>query len=208
MLEALPELIVTAAVAYASTNVDGYALLLGFVSHPHYRPAEVVAGQFASVAVQLAICIAIAQSGRVTPGPFIGLVGIVPLIAGLVRIAQRCRDIGAHGEASSHRAQSTHRSFGRVATVCAVATSGAIDNIFVYASVLMGRTPSDAIVTSCVFAVLTAALCLCAYATANARGAFTRLWSTAGRVAPFMTTAIGLSVLIRFDTLPWLCSLA
>ena len=207
-MEALPELITTAAVAYVSTNVDGYALLLGFVSHPRYRPVEVVAGQFASMAAQLAICIAIALSGRLTPGPFIGLVGIVPFALGLIRIAQRRGDAAAHGQASSHRAHSKSHSFGRVATVCAVATSGAIDNVFVYASVLMGRTPPDAIVTGCVFAVLTAALCLCAYATTSAGGAFARLRSTAGRLAPFMTTAIGLSVLVRFGTLPWLCSLA
>ncbi|PMS15698.1 hypothetical protein C0Z18_26035 [Trinickia dabaoshanensis] len=206
-MDAFPALIVPAVLAYASTNVDGYVLLLGFVSHPRYRPAEVVAGQFASVTVQLAISIAIAQSGRLTAGPLIGLVGIVPLAAGLVRIAQWRKEAGATDAVLAPPPRSAHRRFGRAATVCAVATSGAVDNIFVYASVLMGRTLFDAIFTGCVFAVLTAGLCLTAYATARSSGAFIRLRTIAARTSPLMTTAIGLSVLIRFDTLPWLCSL-
>jgi cadmium resistance protein CadD (predicted permease) len=207
-LSVLPALIITATVAYASTNVDGYVLLLGFVSDRRYGAKEVVAGQFASVAVQLAISLTIVQSGRVVAGPSIGLVGIVPFIVGLVRIAQSGRRMGVHGEEHSAAVRSANRTFGRAATVCAVATSGAIDNIFVYASVLMGHSLSDAMLTACLFSVLTAALCLCAYATVNANGVFTWLRLAAGRVAPYVTTAIGLSVLIRFDTLPWLCSCA
>lgn len=206
-MDPFPALIVTATVAYASTNVDGYVLLLGFFSHPRYRPLEVVSGQFASVMVQLAISIAIAQWGRLATGPLIGLVGIVPLIAGLVRIAQWRREGGAAGEALSHSPRSTNRRLGRAVTVCAVATSGAVDNIFVYASVLMGRTLFDAIFTACAFAVLTAGLCLIAYATTHSGGAFSRLRTVAARGAPLVTTAIGLSALIRFGTLRWLCSL-
>lgn len=207
LLDVLPALIITATVAYASTNVDGYVLLLGFVSDRRYGPKEVVAGQFASVAVRLAISLTIVQSGRIA-GPSIGLVGVVPFVVGLGRIAQCGQRVGVFGEENRSRPPSTNRTLGRVATVCAVATSGAIDNIFVYASVLMGHTLSDALLTACLFAVLTAALCLCAYATVNASGVFAGLRSAAGRVAPFMTAAIGLSVLIRFGTLPWLCSFA
>jgi cadmium resistance protein CadD (predicted permease) len=208
LLEVLLALIITATVAYTSTNVDGYVLLLGFVSDRRYGAKEVVAGQFTSVALQLTISLAIAQSGRVMGGPSIGLVGLVPFIVGLARIAQCGGRMGASGEEdSSHTLRSRNRALGRTATVCAVATSGAIDNIFVYASVLIGRPLSDAVLTACLFTVLTAALCLCAYATVSARGVFRAVRLAAGRVAPFVTTAIGLSVLIRFDTLPWLCSL-
>lgn len=201
-------LIVTATVAYASTNVDGYVLLVGFVSDRRYGAKEVVAGQFASVALQLAIALAIVQSGRVLPGPSLGLVGLVPFAVGLTRIALCGERMGVPGEEASSRTRSRNRALGRVATVCAVATSGAIDNIFVYASVLIGRSHTDTVLTACLFTVLTAALCLCAYATVSASGVFTVVRSAAGRVAPFVTAAIGLSVLIRFDTLPWLCALA
>ena len=54
-MDALPALIVTATAAYVSTNVDGYALLLGFFSNERYRAMEIVAGQFLSMATQLAI---------------------------------------------------------------------------------------------------------------------------------------------------------
>lgn len=207
LLDVLLALIITATAAYASTNVDGYVLLLGFVSDRRYGAKEVVAGQFTSVALQLTISLAIVQSGRVMAGPSIGLVGLVPFIVGLARIAQCGGRMGASGEEDSSHMRSRNRALGRMATVCAVATSGAIDNIFVYASVLIGRPLSDAVLTACLFTVLTAALCLCAYATVSARGVLGAVRLAAGRVAPFVTTAIGLSVLIRFDTLPWLCSL-
>lgn len=206
-MDVLLALIITATVAYMTTNVDGYVLLLGFVSDRRYGAKEVVAGQFTSVALQLSISLAIVQSGRVMAGPSIGLVGLVPFIVGLTRIAQCDGRIGASGEENSSRMRSKNRTLGRMATVCAVATTGAIDNIFVYASVLIGRPLSDAVLTACLFTVLTAALCLCAYATVSASGAFRAARLAVGRVAPFVTTAIGLSVLIRFDTLPWLCSL-
>ncbi len=207
-LSTLPELVVTATAAYASTNVDGYALLLGFFSNERYCATEIAAGQFASVAAQVAISAAIAQSGWVVQAPFIGLAGVVPLIAGLKRIAEMRRRGSPRIDSAAEQTDSAHGAFGRAATVAAVATSSAIDNIVVYASLLVGRTASDVSWISFTFALLTGVLCLCACATAGSRAPVAALRLAAGRVAPFMTTAIGALLLIRFDTLPWIYSLA
>lgn len=203
-----PALIATAALAFASTNVDGYALLLGFFSDKRYRPAEVAAGQFISVATQLAISAALVGIGKVTEAPFLGLAGIVPLLAGLTRIADRRGQDSPRPACGAQSARQARGRFLRVAAVAAVATSGAVDNVLVYASLLVGRTSAAVVEVACTFALMTVLLCLCAHATASSRSV-QKAWRVAvSRVAPFMATAIGLSLLIRFGTLRWIVSLA
>jgi len=201
-------LIATAAVAFASTNVDGYALLLGFFSDKRYRAGEVAAGQFVSVTIQLTISAAIVVYGQVTEAPFLGLAGMVPLLAGLTRIVDRRGRDGPRLECGAQTARPSRGRILRMATVAVVATSGAVDNILVYSSLLVGRTTAAIVAVACTFALLTVLLCLCAYATAGSRSVLKALHVAAGRVAPFMTTAIGVSLLIRFGTLRWIVSLA
>lgn len=199
---------VTATVAYASTNVDGYAVLLGFFSNERYRAAEIAAGQFASVAAQVALSVAIAQSGWVVQGPFIGLVGVVPLVAGLKRIAEMRRRDATQIDSASEQTDAAQGALGRAATVAAVATSSAIDNVLVYASLFVGRSTLDISMISCLFGLLTVGLGVGACATAGSRAPVAALRVGAGRVAPFMTAAIGVLLLVRFGTVPWIYSLA
>jgi cadmium resistance protein CadD (predicted permease) len=207
-LDALPHLLLTAAAAYVSTNVDGYALLLGFFSNARYREVDIVVGQYASMAAQMALSIAITQSGWMKEAPIIGFAGIVPLIVGLRRIAS-LRQSAEHAlRDAGHPATIAKGRVGRIAAVTVVATSGAIDNVLVYASVLIGRASDDILSVACTFGVLTAALCALAFFTARSRFSMNALRMLAARIAPFMTTAIGVSMLIRFDTLVWIYSLA
>jgi len=200
----------SASAAYLAVNVDGYALLLGFFCQPRYRAAEIVAGQLASVALQFALALAIMQSGWGRGAPFVGLAGLVPLALGLRRIAALRRGGGAGGREAEPRTSCTRRGVGRIATVGVVATAGAIDNVLIYSSVLSGRAPRDVLLVAADFAVLTLLLCAGAGATARSRLPMRGLHAlrrAAARIAPFMTTAVGVSLLVRFETLAWLRSL-
>jgi cadmium resistance protein CadD (predicted permease) len=198
----------TAAAAYVSTNVDGYALLLGFFSNARYRAVDIAVGQYASMAAQMALSVAIMQSGWVKVAPFIGLAGVVPLIVGLRRIASLRQRAEHDLQDAGHPATIAKGRVGRIAAVAVLATSGAIDNVLVYASVLIGRASDDILSIVCTFGILTAALCALAFVTARSRLSMNALRMLAARIAPFMTTAIGVSMLIRFDTLVWIYSLA
>lgn len=201
-------LMMAATAAYVSTNVDGYALLLVFFGNARYRAMEVVAGQFVSVGVQLALSLAIGQLGWRYDAPFVGLAGVVPLVVGLKGIAGLRRA----GDACSYEPElATFSGNGRparIATVSLVATSGAVDNVLVYSSLFAGHALRDAAWVATDFVVLTAALCACAFFTARSRLSIRALRMAAARIAPFMTTAVGLSLLIRFETLAWICTLA
>lgn len=198
----------TATAAYVSTNVDGYVLLLGFFGNTRYRAAEIVAGQFGSVGVQLALAVAIMPPGWRDDAPFIGLAGVAPFVVGLRRIVVLRRGGDACGLDRTDRRRPGGGWAGRVATVSVVATTGAIDNVLVYSGLLAGRLPRDAWWVAADFAVLTVALCAGAFFTARSRRSASRLRVAAARIAPFMTTAVGLSLLIRFQTIAWICSLA
>lgn len=207
-MDASPALIAIATAAYVSTNVDGYALLLGFFSNERYRAMEIVAGQFISVVTQVALSIAVMRSGWVTQSPLVGLAGVVPLFAGLKRIAQLRRRDEPQNESGTDRWTSARGTGGRVATVAVVATSGAIDNVMVYSSVMVDRATSDVLLIAGTFGLLTSLLCLCAFWTAGSRSSIPALQFAARRIAPYTTAAIGVSLFIRFDTFPWLYSLA
>lgn len=207
-MNGLSTLMMTATAAYVSTNVDGYALLLGFFGNARYYAMEIVVGQFVSVGVQLVLSLAIAQLGWRYDAPFIGLAGLAPLVVGLKRIAALRRDAAACVHDAGYRTFPGSGRAARIAAVSVVATSGAIDNVLVYSSVLAGRARHDVLCVATDFAVLTVVLCAGAFFTARSRASISALRKAAACIAPFMTTAIGLSLLIRFETLAWICSLA
>jgi cadmium resistance protein CadD (predicted permease) len=208
-LETLFAFSTAAAAAYMSTNVDGFALLLDFFSNENYRASEIAAGQLASVAVQLAMSIAIIKLGYVRDTPFIGLAGIVPLVAGLKRIATwRSGDVARGASAPGLRPGAPRGTVARLAAVAVIATCGAIDNVLVYAGLLVGHGVADLISVSIVFVALTVSLCMLAFTAARSRISVPALRTAANRIAPFMTTAIGAALLIRFGTLGWIYSLA
>lgn len=197
-----------ATAAYVSTNVDGYALLLGFFGNARYYAMEIVAGQFISVGVQVVLAIAIVQLGWGHNAPFIGLAGIAPLVVGLKRIAGLRGADAACVQEARHRPHPGKGRVGRVVAVSVVATSGAADNVLIYSSVLAFRAPREVLWVATDFVLLTVVLCACAFFTARSRISISGLRMAAARIAPFMTTAIGLSLLIRFQTLAWICSVA
>ncbi|WP_152530778.1 hypothetical protein [Paraburkholderia dilworthii] len=209
-MDALPTLVCAATAVYVPTNVDGYALLLTYFSNSRYRAAEIAAGQFISMAVQIALSISIMKSGWVTNTPWTGLAGIAPLIVGLTRIRGLSQDSQRDVQSALRRETLTSSagSTGRVLAVAAVATSGAVDNVLAYSGLLIGKTPEDVSLVTILFGALTAGLCLAAYVTARSHVSISPLRRTIARVAPFTTTAIGLALLLRFDTLAWIYSFA
>lgn len=194
--------------AFVSTNIDGYALLLGFFGNARYRTFEIALGQYASITVQLILSIAITQSGWGRNAPLIGLAGIVPVLVGLRRIvALRWRDDTNMPGLAQTVGAGTDR-LARIATVTAVATAGAADNVMAYTSLLVGRQVSEDLFVVFIFGVLTGVLCLCARMTARSRVSIAALQWASRCVVPFVTTGIGISLLIRFDTLEWIYSAA
>ncbi|WP_083615427.1 cadmium resistance transporter [Paraburkholderia sp. SOS3] len=207
-MNTLPALLTAFTAAYVSTNVDGYVLLLNFFSDARYRAYEIVTGQFVSVAAQMALSIAIAQSAWLPDAPFIGLAGIVPLVAGVSRIARIGRRRGPESRSGEPEAMPRAGGAGRALTVAIVATCGAVDNVLVYSSLLIGRPLAEISSVAAIFVMLTVLLCASAFLTSRSHLSIAVLRRVATRIAPFATTAIGLSLLIRFDTLGWIYSLA
>jgi cadmium resistance protein CadD (predicted permease) len=206
------ELIVTAALAYVSTNVDGYALLLGFFSDARYRTVDIVAGQLVSFAAQLALSASVVALAFAGHQAVIGLLGIVPLSIGLKRIADRRRPgkpldpalMEAPGTLPYPRLRTGHAR--RVATVAMAATSCATDNVLAYSATLVRRTLPQATSIVVVLAILTLAMCVCAFAVARLHIAPGAIRHAIRQLSPFVTAAIGMALLVRFDTLTWLCS--
>lgn len=201
-------LVAAATAAFVSTNVDGFALLLGMYSDPRYRGREILSGQFASVAVQIALAAGIVQSGWLVEAPVLGLAGIIPLFAGLRGITRFRVEEAADAASASMTFSRRRGGISRTLEVLTVTTSGALDNVLAYASVLVGRSPTDVLTEVASLGILTGTLCAGAFLITRSGALINGVRDLAARIAPFATTAVGLSLLMRFNTLTWITSLA
>jgi len=204
-------LLVSAAIAFAATNIDDLFLLVGFFSDPAYRAREVVAGQFAGIAVLVAVSLLCARVALVIPPRFVGLLGVVPIAIGAGRLwsAWRARQAGADGGASGDagaladpalanpgsRAGFVRTRSAQAIAVTAVTIANGGEDLGVYTPMFAISTRAGVALIVIAFAAMTAIWCTTAcYLVRHPRlGVPIRRW---GRLLlPFVLIALGLYIL-------------
>lgn len=188
-MEALAQLGL-ATVAFATTNVDDILLLAAFFADPRLRPRAVVAGQFLGIGLLTVASAVVAAASLAVPPGWVALLGIVPLMLGIVKLIQLLRPIPTGQEEDLSSVQGRSQAFA-VATVT-IANGG--DNLGVYIPIF-ANNPSGVPWFAAVFAVLTAVWCVAGYALVNNRWFGERLSRIAQVILPFVLIGIGLHVL-------------
>ena len=147
-------LICLAVLAFASTNIDGLLVLLGFLADPSYRPWQVMAGQYLGMGILVAVSLLLSQVSRLIPQAYVGLFGLVPVAIGIVKLwGARRRDAGCALEATP-RETAVH--FGKILTISAVTVSKGGDNVGMYVPLFAGLAGSEVAGIVAVFAAMTA----------------------------------------------------
>jgi len=146
--------IATAAGVFAGTNVDDLLILtvlfLTARAAGKPRPWQIVAGQYAGIAVLVAVSVVAALGLTILPDRWVGLLGLFPLalgIRGLIRAA-RAHDGAAPPPVASGLLQ-----------VAGVTIANGADNISVYTPLFRTIGVGDSVLTIGVFAVLVAVWC-------------------------------------------------
>ena len=85
-----------AAVIYAATNVDDLLLLIGFFSDPMQEHAKILQGQVLGIALLYAMSILAARAAVLLPARYIGLLGIAPIVLGIVRLRDQWTGFAVH----------------------------------------------------------------------------------------------------------------
>jgi cadmium resistance protein CadD (predicted permease) len=154
------KLLGVAILLFVSTNLDDIFVLVGFFTNPKFQSKNVVIGQYAGIAVLLTMSIVGALLAFVIPRPYIGLLGIITILAGVKAFLQRRRrqeDLQQSGLDLSTRRHT------QIASVALVTIANGGDNIGTYLPVFAIRSRGEIVACVVIFAFLTALWCFLAH---------------------------------------------
>ena len=185
----------TAAVVFASTDIDDLVLLTAFFADLRLRRGAIVAGQFLGIAGLVGASLAAAAASLAVPPHWPALLGVVPLGLGLWKLPALWRR--GHDEDETVAAASAgHRSAAgaQALAVAAVTVANGGDNLGVYIP-LFARDLSGWPVYLLVFALMTAVWCWAGHAFVRhpAGAALMQRWGHA--VLPAVLIALGVWIL-------------
>jgi cadmium resistance protein CadD (predicted permease) len=187
-------------VAFVVTDLDDLLVLVGFFADPSFRPWQIVAGQFGGIAILYGLSVAASFASLILPTGYIGLLGLVPIIIGFMKLVApevAGEEPPEHGGA----AVSGLSPPGNVVAVAAVTVANGGDNIATYAPLFAGRPGEDVVVIGLVFVAMTAAWCAVARWLVRHRTLGRPLRKYGGRVLPHVLVWLGVLILWRSHTL-------
>jgi cadmium resistance protein CadD (predicted permease) len=147
----------TAVGVFAGTNVDDVIVLtvvfLSARAAGTPKAWQVWAGQYAGMAVLVAVSVVAALGLTIVPDVWVGLLGLLPFALGLRGLVAALRADG-HGEAPAPAVATG------LVSVAGVTIANGADNVSVYTPLFRTIGVSGSLVAVVVFAVLIAAWCL------------------------------------------------
>jgi cadmium resistance protein CadD (predicted permease) len=160
-MKSLVALLGLAIVLFVSTNVDDLVVLVGFFAHPKFRARDVVAGQYAGLAVLFTLSVAATLLSLVIPKAYLGLLGIFPILIGIGKLLELRRD--RTRTAPTKDLVATTGSHGNIASVALVTIANGGDNIGVYMPSFAVHSGGQVAIIALVFVPMTALLCMLAH---------------------------------------------
>lgn len=182
----------TAAVVFASTNIDDLVVLtflfLASRAAGKPRPWQVVAGQCAGIAVLVASAAVAALGLVLVPARWVGVLGLVPLAIGLWKL------IGAMRRAPGSGSPSVAAG---ITGVIGLAIINGGDNIALYAPLFRSLEMGEVLVTLAVFAGMVGVWCAAAAWLGSHLAAVAAIRRFSPRLTPVVFIAIGAVILAR-----------
>jgi cadmium resistance protein CadD (predicted permease) len=181
---------------YASTNIDNFVVLTTFYADRAYGTAQVTGGEFLGLAVIIGVSAGGAAAASAVPHRYVGLLGVVPLTLGAVKLVALTRGARpADPDPAARRGR--HQPF----VVSAVTVGNGGDNIAAYVPVLATRSLGDSLVIGAVFAVVTVLWCAGAHAIARSRRTGRVIERVSPVAIPVVYLGLGVSILVLSGTL-------
>ncbi len=146
--------------AFLVTDIDDLFVLVAFFADALTRPLRVVIGQYAGIALLLAVSGLAMLFRFVVPVPVIGLLGVLPLALGIKEAVDLARSRrGSEDDVDDARranpAATTARRTPGILGVAMVTVANGGDNIAVYAPLFASSTPARAIGLAGIFLAMT-----------------------------------------------------
>jgi cadmium resistance protein CadD (predicted permease) len=155
-MTAIPQMMGTAAAAFAATNGDDFVVLLGLHAlrrdHAQPRARQIVMGQYLGFIALVGLSAALASGLTNIPSRWLGVLGVVPLCVGL-RGLWRHRTDGFLPPLDRPTKTS-------LASICLITVANGADNISVYTLLFRHPEVHAVLITVGVFALMLALWCI------------------------------------------------
>ena len=187
----LPGTVAAAAGVFAGTNVDDLLVLtvlfLSARASGRPRPWQIWAGQYAGIAVLVAVSVLAALGLALVPDRWVPLLGLVPVALGVRGLIGAVRRSPGDGEPPAVA--------GNAFAVAGVTIANGADNIAVYTPVFRTIGPAGSVLTIAVFAVGVAVWCLAASWLGSHRRVIALVERYGHWLVPLVFITIGLVIL-------------
>lgn len=186
----LTELLITAAAAYAGTNIDDIFLGMLFFAQAETKhdTVSVVCGKFLGIGVIVLLSLLGAFGLSFIPRRYLGLPGIVPILIGIRELFQR---------GSDDKPEETKRHGSLLISAAAVTLANGGDNLGVYIPLFAGYSPVQLAVCAAVFAFFTGVWCVLSKKLADLPGLRQILLRYKHIAVPAVLILLGCYVILR-----------
>ncbi|SRR5579883_168843 len=195
----------TGLTAFTATNLDDIVILMLFFSQINHRlqKRQIVMGQYLGFGALVLISLPGFFSTVLFPRPWIGLLGLVPIAIGLMRLLNADTD---DAEANTTmEPDGTHWWKGVLSpqtySVAAITFANGGDNIGIYVPLFASTTGSRLLVILTVFFSMVGVWCYTAYRLAAVPAIATSLTRYGNQLVPFVLIGLGVLILIDSHTL-------
>jgi cadmium resistance protein CadD (predicted permease) len=200
-MESLVALLGLAVSLFVSTNADDLVVLVGFFADHRFSVRDIVAGQYAGLAVLFAVSVAASLLSLVIPSVYLGLLGIFPILIGLKKLVELRHHSAATDQPTSRGAGT---SYGNIHAVALVTMANGGDNIAIYTPAFAVSSGGQIAVIAVVFVAMTALWCL----IANWMVAHPKLGAPLRRYAhlfaPVILIGLGVAIIYNAGSVPWI----
>jgi cadmium resistance transport/sequestration family protein len=194
----------TGLTAFCATNLDDILVLLLFFSQVNdsFCRRHIVAGQYLGFTTLVLASLPGFFGSLILPRPWIGLLGIVPIVIGISRLLeQKDDDFEEEGEIETY-AESPLFSFLSPQTygVAAVTFANGGDNIGIYVPLFASSSWSSLLVIIGEFWLLVGIWCYAAYRLTKTKAIAELLTRYGNNLIPFVLIALGVLILVDSQT--------
>jgi cadmium resistance protein CadD (predicted permease) len=182
--------------AFIATNIDDIFVLMLFFSSSKFRKFHVVVGQYFGIGLLIVISALGSLLALVIPQQIIGLLGLVPISIGIIRLVQLRKHESSVQEHMNEQVTSKWHNHTSMLTVAAVTFSNGGDNIGIYTPLFAKYSSAgEVVLITLIFMVMTAIWCIIAYYLVRHTIIAKRLRKTGHIVFPFVLIGLGIFIL-------------
>lgn len=151
------ETVITAVLAFASTNVDDLFILMMLftVTSQSFRPHHILSGQYLGIITLIAISVIGSLIGIVIPKVYIGLLGFFPIYLGIRKFFSKDDDSDSSPVVSPDK-EYVLASIISPATlsIASITIANGADNIGIYIPLFVNLTATNLVFTICIFLMM------------------------------------------------------